>query len=193
MERQKRTSLPPKKFEPVLGTASEQKRTRKIYRLLRKADIKSDLIGRSVHILWPDNGRWYEALVKKLLVRSRKARLYYPETEEVEDIDLKELIVEKSVAVGKMGEAAPLLATPPPPWPRFAQEVSFPSNCKLYIFWYPSPSPASLITLASRQGEGCQAAAHVPSHLLPGLLIPLLTTRSLPLVCSGESQRQRQA
>lgn len=98
MERSRRSAGPPARLSPPAPT---RKRTRSVYRLLRKADIRPDLVGRSVHILWPDNGRWYEAVVRKLLVRSRKARLYYPETEEVEDIDLKELIVEKSVAVGE--------------------------------------------------------------------------------------------
>ena len=75
-------------------------RVRQVYRLLRKPDISPALAGRTVHIFWPDNGLWYQATVRRLLVRSRRARLFYPETEEIEDIDLKQLICENSIAVG---------------------------------------------------------------------------------------------
>lgn len=35
-----------------------------VYRLLRRADVSDALLEQEVHILWPDNGVWYGAVIK---------------------------------------------------------------------------------------------------------------------------------
>ena len=37
-----------------------------VYRPLRRGDITSDLLGKEVHILWPDNGVWYRAILNEV-------------------------------------------------------------------------------------------------------------------------------
>ena len=45
------------------------KRARLVYRLLRDADVRPQLLGEEVHILWPDDGVWYLAVVQRVRAR----------------------------------------------------------------------------------------------------------------------------
>lgn len=69
-----------------------------VYRLLDEKDVTADLVDREVHVLWPDDGTWYAAIVQGCTPRTRRAKLYYQETDELEDADLHELISEGWIA-----------------------------------------------------------------------------------------------
>lgn len=47
--------------------------TRKVYRLLQHKDIKTSLKNTEVHILWPEDNKWYLAEVEKVRLAWRKA------------------------------------------------------------------------------------------------------------------------
>lgn len=69
-----------------------------VFRLLGTDDIRKDLVGRHVYTLWPDNGIWYKGKVKKCNPAEMTALLYYQGTDEKEEADLEELIMEKQIA-----------------------------------------------------------------------------------------------
>lgn len=55
-----------------------------------------------VHVLWPDNGIWYRAIVKRFNPTTLSAYLLYTETDEEEkDANVKEMIDEKGIAFSK--------------------------------------------------------------------------------------------
>ena len=51
-----------------------------------------------VFVLWPDDGSWYKGRVTECDVDNAKATVYYDETEETEECDLKELIGDGQIA-----------------------------------------------------------------------------------------------
>eukprot|EP00775_Hariotina_reticulata_P010527 gene10527-10687_t len=80
----------------VAVEAADMGSTRRVYRLLRRKDIKTSLKHTEVYILWPSDGTWYMA---ELRVREMIGRVRYPATNEEEDINFQDLITEKSLAV----------------------------------------------------------------------------------------------
>lgn len=48
------------------GATRRSKRGRLVYRLLKEADVRPKLLGEEVHILWPDDGVWYIAVVQQV-------------------------------------------------------------------------------------------------------------------------------
>lgn len=51
-----------------------------------------------VYVLWPDDGTWYKGRVTSCDIENAKATIYYDETEETEECDLKELIRDGQIA-----------------------------------------------------------------------------------------------
>ena len=49
-------------------------------------------------MLWPDTGKWYNADVIKVNVKKRTAKLYYVDSEEKEDINLYEAMLNMEVS-----------------------------------------------------------------------------------------------
>ena len=58
-----------------------------------------------VFVLWPDDGSWYKGRVTECDVDNAKATIYYDETEETEECDLKELIGDGQIAFSEWGRA----------------------------------------------------------------------------------------
>lgn len=53
----------------TLGTGRlrlRRNRPVEVYRPLRRADVTDGLLGKEVHILWPDNGVWYRAVLNEV-------------------------------------------------------------------------------------------------------------------------------
>lgn len=72
---------------------------RKVYHLLGEEDLPFDFRGRSIFVLWPGDGLWYEAHIERRLKRDRSVKIVYMGTEEEEDADLNELVSAKQLAV----------------------------------------------------------------------------------------------
>jgi hypothetical protein len=51
---------------PTDSQRRRSKRERQVYRLLRAADVRPALLAQEVHILWPDDGVWYLAVIEKV-------------------------------------------------------------------------------------------------------------------------------
>jgi hypothetical protein len=87
---------------------------RRVYRLLRLRDIKPSLKDTEVHILWPEDGTWYMADIKKVHVRAR-------------------VCVQCWVAVAAEAAAAAAAAAPVSRWPRLCTSsscaVEAPASC----------------------------------------------------------------
>ncbi|PRW33553.1 PHD finger 3 [Chlorella sorokiniana] len=76
-----------------------QSKVKYIYRLLRERDVGESLEGKTVYVLWPDDGTWYKGHVEECDVAAEKATIYYDETEEREEgADLEELIRDGQIA-----------------------------------------------------------------------------------------------
>lgn len=136
---------------PYAGARKRAKRERQVYRLLRAEDVQPALLAQEVHILWPDDGVWYGAVIEKvggqrstscsgcrgsgwvhararwhrrhtaarcrctlrashaarapriaqLDIPGMSAHVRYPETDEEETIDIRELIGERCIAVSE--------------------------------------------------------------------------------------------
>ena len=71
---------------------------KQVYRLLRPRDVAPSLVGRDVHVLWPDDGTWYAARVRRVSAKAGTAALFYTQTDEKEDADLRELIGDGHIA-----------------------------------------------------------------------------------------------
>lgn len=56
----------PRAAPPPPGGRKRSKRERLVYRLLSLADVRPQLLGEEVHILWPDDGVWYMAIVERV-------------------------------------------------------------------------------------------------------------------------------
>ncbi|MEW5313235.1 MAG: hypothetical protein WDW38_004820 [Sanguina aurantia] len=118
-ERSKRTIVPPKRFTEdatvaslcaeyyydtvplVLSSNDGRVRPpmRKVYRLLKRKDISKSLHSRKVHLFWPEDGGWYEAVVQEIRVKLSQAYVHYPGNDDYEEIDLAQLISDKQIAV----------------------------------------------------------------------------------------------
>ncbi|EFN53710.1 hypothetical protein CHLNCDRAFT_53651 [Chlorella variabilis] len=75
-----------------------QNKMKQVYRLLRQGDIGESLASKTVYVLWPDDGTWYKGRVTSCDIENAKATIYYDETEETEECDLKELIRDGQIA-----------------------------------------------------------------------------------------------
>ncbi|KAK9828602.1 hypothetical protein WJX72_000989 [[Myrmecia] bisecta] len=104
VERAKRNIKPPQKFadDDELWSKAKQEPSEEpvkyVYRLLNRKDVNKDLYVTAIHLLWPDNGVWYEAEVKKLRIKDLKADVEYTETDEKEEVDLAQLILDRQIA-----------------------------------------------------------------------------------------------
>jgi hypothetical protein len=65
-----------------------------------------------VFVLWPDDGSWYKGRVTECDVDNAKATIYYDETEETEECDLKELIGDGQIAFSEWGRTRAVPAAP---------------------------------------------------------------------------------
>ena len=61
-------------------------------------------------MLWPDTGSWYNAEVRKVNVKAKTASLWYVDSEELEDINLYEAILNMEVSWPK--ENSPVATSP---------------------------------------------------------------------------------
>lgn len=82
----------------LVATNSGAENRKYVFVLLAKEDVEKSLVGREVYTLWPDNGRWYRGKVTKCNPGEMTALLFYKETNEKEEANLEELIVEKQIA-----------------------------------------------------------------------------------------------
>jgi hypothetical protein len=48
------------------GARKRAKKERQVYRLLRVEDVQPALLAHEVHVLWPDDGVWYAAVIEKV-------------------------------------------------------------------------------------------------------------------------------
>lgn len=59
-----------------------------------------------VYVLWPDDGTWYRGQVEEVDEAAGKASIFYSETEEQEEADLKELVGDRQIAFSECWAAA---------------------------------------------------------------------------------------
>ena len=76
-------------------------------------EFNENFKGKRIQVLWPDTGKWYNADVIKVNVKKRTAKLFYVDSEEKEDINLYEAMLNMEVSwpykggsVGKTPAAA---------------------------------------------------------------------------------------
>jgi len=60
--------------------------------------LNENLKGKRIQVLWPDTGKWYNADVIKVNVKKRTAKLFYVDSEEKEDINLYEAMLNMEVS-----------------------------------------------------------------------------------------------
>lgn len=82
------------------------------------------LFAAQVFVLWPDDGSWYKGRVTECDVDNAKATIYYDETEETEECDLKELIGDGQIAFSEWRAAGDASGVPS------AHLSSVPCSCK---------------------------------------------------------------
>ncbi|GFH21658.1 uncharacterized protein HaLaN_19010, partial [Haematococcus lacustris] len=80
-----------------MNSVSGQKRP--IYRVLRDRDIRSSLITQKVFLFWPEDKQWYRGVIHEVDAKQCKLYVYYPEEDQYEEIDARELIKENHIAV----------------------------------------------------------------------------------------------
>ena len=66
--------------------------------LIPITEFNEDFKGKRIQVLWPDTGKWYNADVIKVNVKKRTAKLYYVDSEEKEDINLYEAMLNMEVS-----------------------------------------------------------------------------------------------
>ena len=81
--------------------------------LISITEFNENFKGKLIQVLWPDTGKWYNADVIKVNVAKRTAKLFYVDSEEKEDINLYEAMLNMEVSwpykggsVGKTPAAA---------------------------------------------------------------------------------------
>ena len=79
-------------------------------RLVTIGEFGSDFKGKRIQVLWPDTGSWYNAEVRKVNVKAKTASLWYVDSEELEDINLYEAILNMEVSWPK--ENSPVATSP---------------------------------------------------------------------------------
>jgi hypothetical protein len=84
--------------EVVHASTGRKDGVKNVFVLMAKDDVNKTLVGREVYTLWPDNGRWYKGKVTKCNPAEMTAMLFYQETNEKEEADLREMIDEKQIA-----------------------------------------------------------------------------------------------
>ena len=89
-------------------------------RLVTIGEFNSDFKGKSIQVLWPDTGSWYNCEVRKVNVKAKTASLWYVDSEELEDINLYEAILNMEVSWPK--EDSPVATSPAKKGKRKAQE-----------------------------------------------------------------------
>ena len=89
-------------------------------RLVTIREFNSDFKGKSIQVLWPDTGSWYNCEVRKVNVKAKTAGLWYVDSEELEDINLYEAILNMEVSWPK--EDSPVATSPAKKGKRKAQE-----------------------------------------------------------------------
>ena len=76
--------------------------------LISITEFNENFKGKRIQVLWPDTGKWYNADVIKVNVPKRTAKLYYVDSEEKEDINLYEAMLNMEVSwpykEGKVGK-----------------------------------------------------------------------------------------
>ncbi|KAK9866853.1 hypothetical protein WJX84_010950 [Apatococcus fuscideae] len=104
-QRQKRQVRAPRKYEEDedgalkkgLPAGSKTSTAKSVIRKLLKKEVNKDLRNQQVYILWPDDNKWYEGQIQQLRVKEMVAHMWYPETDEKEDVDLADLIQEGQI------------------------------------------------------------------------------------------------
>ncbi|KAG1676391.1 hypothetical protein FOA52_001186 [Chlamydomonas sp. UWO 241] len=101
MERTRRHVTAPRRFEEdeVYGGSAARGKLRRVYRPLKRKDITKALALHEVHLHWPEDRKWYRAHIEKIFFRKFTAYVHYPDDDTYEEIDLKELILAKHVAI----------------------------------------------------------------------------------------------
>ena len=80
--------------DPPLGT-NPQESDRD---LIPITEFNENFKGKRIQVLWPDTGKWYNADVIKVNVAKRTAKLFYVDSEEKEDINLYEAMLNMEVS-----------------------------------------------------------------------------------------------
>jgi collagen type III alpha len=66
--------------------------------LIAVTEFNENFKGKLIQVLWPDTGKWYNAEVIKVNVKNRTAKLFYVDSEEKEDINLYEAMLNMEVS-----------------------------------------------------------------------------------------------
>eukprot|EP00210_Caulerpa_lentillifera_P001859 g1788.t1 len=77
--------------------SKSRKSSRKHKKLLKSEDITEALIGKWLSVYWPDDNQWWNVFVQSVNPVLSTATLLY-ETEEAEEIDLKQLVEKGELA-----------------------------------------------------------------------------------------------
>ncbi|KAK9863349.1 hypothetical protein WJX84_009565 [Apatococcus fuscideae] len=136
-QRQKRQVRAPKKYEEDEeasaakkgpSTGSKLSSPKAVIRLLLKKDVNKDLRNKQVYILWPDDNKWYEGQIQQLRVKEMVAHMWYPETDEKEDVDLADLIQEGQIGFKESRPRNYKLTAHEVPWEQEEVEAALPAS-----------------------------------------------------------------
>ena len=80
--------------DPPLATNPQESERQ----LIAVTEFNENFKGKLIQVLWPDTGKWYNAQVIKVNMQNRTAKLFYVDSEEKEDINLYEAMLNMEVS-----------------------------------------------------------------------------------------------
>jgi collagen type III alpha len=83
--------------DPPLAT-NPQESERELIAVTEFNENPENFKGKLIQVLWPDTGKWYNAEVIKVNGKNRTAKLFYVDSEEKEDINLYEAMLNMEVS-----------------------------------------------------------------------------------------------
>ncbi|KAF5836941.1 hypothetical protein DUNSADRAFT_5218 [Dunaliella salina] len=67
-------------------------------KLVTRTDLRHDLTGRMLKLLWPDDNSWWDGQVASMALDSLRAIIFYSSTGEEEEVSLSEMVDKKELA-----------------------------------------------------------------------------------------------